>query len=185
MVRDTIMTTLHCDEFYCSTCKQIYPSHLGIPRYGHIDCPWCHDCVKDDVACSICLSVPKWDKVSMPVKRVCKVKMDLLESIVGEPLKYSMVELLVQTTTALLEPYRKKAIQVWAAHRSSTAIILETHTFTETQSLTPSLTPSLTQSLTQPKSEPAIPSPLDMEAPVLDCFPPGLPAPLAKGRSIV
>ena len=164
---------MQCDEFYCSTCKQIYPAHLGIPRYGRIDCTWCHDCVKDNSACRICKSVPKWDKVSMPVKRVCKVKMDIIEAIVGEPLKYVDIEKLVDTTTKLLEPYKKKAISVWSKKSEDlSAILLHTDSLIDYYGISSDDIGTLTSS--------AIPPPLDMEAPELDCFSPGLNAPLAS-----
>lgn len=107
---DTSERQLHCDEFYCGICKQIYPSHLGIPWYGRLDCPWCHDCMKNGVTCSICAHVPAWPNTSMAVKRVCKVMINSIETTFGESISYSQVEILYETTTKLLEPYKKKYI---------------------------------------------------------------------------
>jgi len=101
---------LHCDEFYCGICKQIYPSHLGIPWYGRLDCPWCHDCTKNGVSCTICANVPAWPNTSMAVKRVCKVKLISIEAAIGESVSYSQVGTIYENTTKCLEPYKKKSV---------------------------------------------------------------------------
>ena len=101
---------LHCDEFYCGFCKQIYPSHLGIPWYGRLDCPWCHDCTKNGVACTICANLPPWPNTSMAVKRVCKVNLTMIEAAIGESISYSQVGTVYENITAWLEPYKKKSV---------------------------------------------------------------------------
>lgn len=210
------MTTLHCDEFYCGSCKQIYPSHLGIPRYGRLDCPWCHDCVIDGVLCSlcsICKSIPTFDSLSMPVKLVCKVKKDLMESAIGE-LRLEDMLLLIKTTTEWLEKYKvikestvndikKSAMLPYINEPAEIASSLSeavraarvfdcryfnntddcSECFAATPFAAPSVAPFVTPSVAPfvaPSVAPFVAPFVDVDAPLLDCFPKGPDAPLSR-----
>lgn len=159
---DTLERQLHCDEFYCGICKQIYPSHLGIPWYGRLDCPWCHNCTKNGAVCTICANVPALPHTSMAVKRVCKVKLTLIEAAIGESVSYSQVGTIYEHTTNCLEPYKEKS--VGARLNAVNAIVDASLQITER-------TATATVS--------SIPPPLDTCAPELDCLSHKQNAPLA------
>jgi len=175
----TLDRQLHCDEFYCGVCKQIYPSHLGIPSYGRLDCPWCHDCMKHGKSCRICANVHAWPNTSMAVKRVCKVKLECIEAALGESVSYDQFITVYENTTKWLEPYKKKSVgaRLNKVANEADAIVEDAenaivdvtkriemyHTFAAERSLSANIKP------------PA----LDMDAPELDCFHKGLNAPLA------
>ena len=174
---------LHSDEFYCGVCKQIYPSRLGIPYYGRLDCPWCHDCTKNG-SCRVCAHVPAWPNTSMAVKRVCKVLLSIMEAAMGESVSYDQLISVYENTTKWLEPYKTKSIGARLSkvvneadaivYDAENAVLDASHqtvhyiemynTFNAERSL------SVTVKL------PA----LDMDAPELDCFHKGLNAPLAN-----
>lgn len=176
----TLDRQLHSDEFYCGICKQIYPSHLGIPYYGRLDCPWCHDCTRHGSTCRICanmsLGIPP---ISMAGKRVCKVTLERIEAAIGDSLSYDQLISIDEHTKKWLEPYKKKwiAVQLNRVANEADAIVDDaenavldvTHsqefynTYTAERSLLANVKPS----------------PLDMDAPELDCFHKGPNAPLA------
>uniref|UniRef100_A0A6C0IGU8 Uncharacterized protein n=1 Tax=viral metagenome TaxID=1070528 RepID=A0A6C0IGU8_9ZZZZ len=161
---DTFERQLHCDEFYCGICKQIYPSHLGIPWYGRLDCPWCHDCMKNGAACTICANVPALPHTSMAVKRVCKVKLTLIEAAIGESVSYSQVGTIYEHTTNWLEPYKKKSVGVAVADAVNAILDASLQLTEKTVTATATAT---------------VPPPLDTCAPELDCLSHKQNAPMA------
>ena len=172
---DTLERQLHCDEFYCGICKQIYPSHLGIPWYGRLDCPWCHDCMKNGTACTICANVPALPHTSMAVKRVCKVKLTLIEAAIGESVSYSQVGTIYEHTTNCLEPYKKKSVAAAVAE----AVVVDTvNAILDASLQLTEKTATATATVTA-----TVPPPLDTCAPELDCLSHKQNAPMAHHSS--
>jgi len=124
---------------------------MGIPRYGRLDCPWCHNCA--GVPCQLCTTLPDWTNNTAEFKRIFIAKQNFIEASLGKKMESAELECLHETTAAFVNTYKKKIENT-----------------------------SVPEVLLDQVIKASVPPPLDIHAPELDCFPPGLSAPLSKNR---
>jgi len=124
--------------------------------------------MKNGAACTICANVPALPHTSMAVKRVCKVKLTLIEAAIGESVSYSQVGTIYEHTTNCLEPYKKKSVAAAVADAVNTIVDASLQLTEKTATATATET---------------VPPPLDTCAPELDCLSHKQNAPMAHHSS--